>query len=366
MGNAFNVLLLLLVPGFIFWAYSIGYAPPSTDVDENGTKLCYYEYADAKIPPPNPRRVDKFGLPMSWHSHIEVFLNSSQLSPAVLSEDIRKMPDLSGAFGIPNLRTAMEDDRSDGSGRLVSAVMRLNSRNREDLFVAGEEVRNQIKEILFLWFGVADIDPSSRGWFIDARMLAFPEKLGGEKFVQSEWFPNPMPMAATALKDIFSNVLDRYYAKLVNQLLGNDFFASRVKSDEKPETVIRPEALRQLTKKAATLQGDGLKKQYWCNVVKAGASVADLAPGLLRRLSPAQKMLDDAIRQSSPTLSLSSVSACVEDKNHKIGDWIWLYGHNRNWRDRLDRKILFFDILITVYKAEKRGHRHICYIYAEP
>ncbi|MEZ0223178.1 MAG: hypothetical protein ACAH83_01380 [Alphaproteobacteria bacterium] len=184
--------------------------PPFSCFDQ-----CYDEYATVPrwvsffLPPAQ----DSAGLPRGWHMQLNVFLNSRQQSPKDLPADIMALPDLSGLKDIPNLRvvTARNDD-------LFIALKKLQQRGRLETSDAG--VRDEVRNILFMWVGIHAVDPASRGLFIDARELVFLEKITGEKFVQTNNFTNPFPIAATAVKEIFSQTLDYYTNALSRQIEG--------------------------------------------------------------------------------------------------------------------------------------------------
>jgi hypothetical protein len=226
-----NKLIISLVVALLaaFIAISRSVAPPPAPSSSDPCRMdndhppfscfdhCYDEFATT------PRwvsfflgsapRQDSSGLPMGWHMQLNVFLNSRQQSPKDLPADIQALPDLSGLKDIPNLRvvTARNDD-------LFIALKKLQRRGKLDPSDAG--VREEVRNILFMWIGIQAVDPASRGLFIDARELAFLERITGENFVQSNNFTNPFPIAATAVKEIFSQTLDYYTNELGRQIEG--------------------------------------------------------------------------------------------------------------------------------------------------
>ncbi len=103
-----------------------------------------------------------------------------------VNADISKLPNLRGYGNMPSLHQAMAADES---GRLQALMEQfLNS----DPTAAKELTW----EIIFAWTGVTDLDPKSRGQYIDdARKLYALEKIWGQDWSSAwcweEYDPNP-------------------------------------------------------------------------------------------------------------------------------------------------------------------------------
>ena len=116
-----------------------------------------------------------------------------------VGEEIEGLPDLRGYGNNPSLHQAMARDES---GRLKALV---------EQYLAADPVaaKGLIWDIVFAWTGASDINPTSRGRWVDARKLAAMEKLTGKPWRSLMCWgtltPNPHSIDGRALTAWFAD-----------------------------------------------------------------------------------------------------------------------------------------------------------------
>lgn len=121
--------------------------------------------------------------------------------------EIASMPDLKGYGEVYDLHQALVRD---DSGRL---------REQVEAFIAEMGVsarRSGMQALLYEWAGVTDVDPGSRGRFIDARKVAALEAFLGQEFSQ-HGSPNPRSGASAQLREGFALLESAMYDQLMRQ-----------------------------------------------------------------------------------------------------------------------------------------------------
>jgi Ca2+-binding RTX toxin-like protein len=124
-----------------------------------------------------------------------------------VSGEIAALPDLQAFGNVHSLHQAMARDESGSLQELVEQFMAETDRR----------VRSQLMtDILYEWVGVSDLDPTSRGVYIDARTVAVLEAFLGEPFLQGG-SPNPRTQAAALLEQAFDELARAMYSDLMLQ-----------------------------------------------------------------------------------------------------------------------------------------------------
>ncbi|MFC1834438.1 hypothetical protein ACFL2Q_06855 [Thermodesulfobacteriota bacterium] len=129
-------------------------------------------------------------------------------------ERIAELPFVSGYGNVYDLPQKMVRDTS---GRLESSV---------NQFIAATDVneRNSLMDdILFQWTDSENIDPTSRGEFMDARKLAVLESFFGQDFVGVAG-PNPAEAAGALLHQSYHGLFELIYSQLMSQTHLKDLF----------------------------------------------------------------------------------------------------------------------------------------------
>jgi hypothetical protein len=222
-----------------------------------------------------------------------------QASDALLAT-IAALPNLDASGGLPDLHTTLRHYKEAGLDDLFDTIQHLSQRRFADLFRADDAVRNEVRDLLFLWAGVENADPASRGPFIDARELEYMEKAKDEPFLQDGRYPNPAPLDAGKMREEFNIAWNRAYARLLTQIAAKDLFDAPPPANS--DAALSASGLEKLARHAADFPTAEQKVAYWTNVVRVlqppGASFARSANGVA---------IDKAIRASIPALSLQSV-----------------------------------------------------------
>lgn len=146
-------------------------------------------------------------------------VNSFYARPVKLNPAVYMLPTIRGYGYIPYLHIAMSLDN-----KLLDKVQTFSKCNISDVFSHPEETDAIMREILFRWAGVDGIDPSSRGPFIDARELAYLEKMMAQDFSQLQKWSNPRPYAAKDLKKAWQIAFKHQSALLIFQTCGRPLF----------------------------------------------------------------------------------------------------------------------------------------------
>ena len=115
-----------------------------------------------------------------------------------VSAEIEALPEVFGSGKVHDLRQAMARDESGALQALVEQfASETNASVRSEL----------VTQIIYLWAGVADVDPASRGQEIDARKLEALEAFMGEAYFQGHISThNPAYGAASILKELFDEI----------------------------------------------------------------------------------------------------------------------------------------------------------------
>ena len=111
-------------------------------------------------------------------------------------EDIAALPDLSGSGDLHDLHQAMARDES---GEL-RALLEQYCEERDP-----DERAKIFEALLFKWAGAEELEPDARGGEMDARQLAFLEKVFGEEFSGIDG-SNPNETAASRLKELYAEI----------------------------------------------------------------------------------------------------------------------------------------------------------------
>ena len=133
-------------------------------------------------------------------------------------EDAFKLPVLFGYGQIASTWVALSDD---ATLRQDAESLLLHVRNKNmDAFLTDFE------NFVLAWAGVDDVDPSSRGPYVDARYLAFLEKAYGTGYDQTQgtgpFTPNPGQVPGPLLNAQFHELLSKLAARFLAQSAVSD------------------------------------------------------------------------------------------------------------------------------------------------
>ena len=79
------------------------------------------------------------------------------------------------------------------------------------------DIYGTVEELIFEWAGVASVDPTSRGSWIDARKLEFLEEFFDVPFNPAGWGPDPGPNQAQSLQEGWDIYFEQAFARLMVQ-----------------------------------------------------------------------------------------------------------------------------------------------------
>lgn len=292
---------ILLISGVAI-VYMFGYMLYSAEVDYS---LPSYETCLTEKPAESP-------VPVKF-PELEAIREISDK----LSATIDALPNLEASGALPDLHTAMRKYKEAAQDDLFDTVQHLSQRRFNDIFRADDSVRKEVREILFTWAGVENMDPNSRGPFIDARELTFMERSKDDAFLQDGRYPNPAPIDAGRMRDAFNAAWNKAYARLVAQVAARDLFDTT--TPVAADAPFSAAALDRLAKHGGDFTTAEQKAAYWTNVVRVAQPSVGLLSSFMKTANGVA--LDKIIRASVPTLSLEKVLDRINQSPAKKGGY---------------------------------------------
>lgn len=122
-----------------------------------------------------------------------------------INEEILALPNVRSIGTVHSLHYAMAADKS---GKLINLV---KSFTESDNISKRESI---LTDILYFICDATDIDPTSRGAYMDARQLVVVEKMTGKDF-WGQFGANPNQIAGPMLQQAFNELLSGYYCEMV-------------------------------------------------------------------------------------------------------------------------------------------------------
>ena len=121
-----------------------------------------------------------------------------------ISDDILALPNVRALGTVHSLHYAMAKD---STGTLKNLV---------EQFVASDNLQEReglVEQILYFLCDAANIDPKSKGAYVDARQLAVLERFLDDTFIGAHSI-NPSYLAGPELTNLFKKLLSQYYCEL--------------------------------------------------------------------------------------------------------------------------------------------------------
>ena len=144
------------------------------------------------------------------------------------------LPQLRGYGQLADLRTAMSQD-----AKLQKLVAEVAGLNAGQVFGADVDILDKMQTILFRWAGVENIDPASRGTYVDARQVGFVEVFTDRPFLQ-HGRPNPAPEAGRTLTNAFETALYEMLTRVLVQTVGERLFKGSPEYDWQSDSFTSP------------------------------------------------------------------------------------------------------------------------------
>lgn len=236
--------------------------------------------------------------------------NTMYVDDYAFNPDVWFLPNLRGYGEIADLGIAMNlDGDQEDEGSLISLVTALNEKALEQLFDGTSTLVNDVRAILFRWTDVDTLATDSRGNFVDARELAFLEKLTGQDFRQLGWSPNPLgPNAGGELNETFLDTFNKLYANLLIQTAASQLFAEAPHFDPLTGAVtnadtLNLDVLEALEETALGFATTGERLQFWSDIVR----VIEYSVGTVNLDGGSLSALESAIVGSDPLLNLDDI-----------------------------------------------------------
>ena len=190
--------------------------------------------------------------------------------------DIRAafLPNLRGYNQIADLSIALSLDNDEtNSDSLISIAIDLASYSLTDLFENWDTAKSKINDLLFRWSGVDNVDPDSRGDYVDARQVSFLETYLGEGFVDNAGWGDDLGIAQAVEFDTIWGV--NVFARLMSSILvqtaagslfdqGYDFENTRI--EDYTNLTLDQDVLDSLETAAIALPDTAARESFWFGV----------------------------------------------------------------------------------------------------
>ena len=189
-------------------AINLGYKNSST-VDENGNKHSQQStvvWKDGKTT----------GIDDVWFNSDLTRTQSTATLDGVsdkVLEQLYALPDVQGFGNLESLMIAMSQN-----SKLLNMVKKYVAANKTNR-------ANMLDDLIFEWAGVAKVDKTSRGSYIDARVLKTIEVLTGGEFKQNGYNRNPGSGAADELRKEYAKFKNYVHSMILAQTDYADLFA---------------------------------------------------------------------------------------------------------------------------------------------
>ena len=236
--------------------------------------------------------------------------NSVYAQEVTLDVRVLSVPTLRGFGILPDLHIAMSlDNDPEDEDSLISLVTVFSELDATDIFAADFAAIDAVKAILFRWAGVDDVSPTSRGPYIDARVLEFLEAMTGQPFRQNVSWVDPQWQASELLNEAFNLAQNHFFATLATQtaagqdLFEGDFYYNIAADNFSGITGLNTTTLDALETEALGLSTSGERVLLWANVVR----LVEYTIGTGNLDSTSLAALEDAIVASDITLSLAGI-----------------------------------------------------------
>lgn len=236
--------------------------------------------------------------------------NTMYVDDYAFNPDVWFLPNLRGYGEIADLGIAMNlDGDQEDEDSLISLVTALNEKTLEQLFGGTSTLVSDVRTVLFRWADVDTLATDSRGNFVDARELAFLEKLTGQDFRQLGWSPNPLgPNAGGELNETFLDTFNKLYANLLIQTAASQLFSEAPHFDPLTGAVtnadtLNLDVLEALEETALGFATTGERLQFWSDIVR----VIEYSVGTVNLDGGSLSALESAIVGSDPLLNLDDI-----------------------------------------------------------
>lgn len=184
----------------------------------------------------------------------------SKLAGRKDAEDILKgyeaLPNLAGYGNIADLRAEMYGDPV-----LKKMVSGLSAQTSDELILGASKTDAAIESLFLRWGQVQSVQPYSRGWFIDGRILTLLEKMNG-KDIYSTTDLTPLLQRALVLKEEWRTLYRGLRARLLLQTdVGRKIFPGGVTWQKDAQDILitgslSDEYLSALAQKAQSLSAE--------------------------------------------------------------------------------------------------------------
>ncbi len=232
-------------------------------------------------------------------------MDTRYLQDVTLNAKTLFLPTLKGFGNLKDLHIAMSQDST-----LLTLVENFAKNWSVSKFKNGTLLDSEIQAVLFKWAGVETVSSTSRGQYIDAKVLTFMEKLTGQAYGVSSGLTTAEPdgpFQAAGVNEAYKMAFDAMKAQLIAQAGGQSIFAQAPQYDfvtgELVGGVLTAQSLAMLKTQASSAAD---KDAFWKEVGEFLLNVKESS-----EFTDAEKSALDAAIRSSSTLSWDYISSSV-------------------------------------------------------
>lgn len=265
-----------------------------------------------------PQTLEIVDVWFGFNNTLSHFVQDYTLDPEALF-----LTTMRGYGDLPDLHITVSSDNDDLDPNSLGSLLNiLGVVDMPTLLGQPQGTHDLIRDIMFRWAGVDNLDPLSRGAHVDARELVFMEKITGQDYLQFGTNSNPGNWGGQAVHRAFEITLDGIKGKLIAQVAGAQIFNTEAYYDPLFDSLQRftnfeqnaLDDLRDLSNDTTQIQD---KVSFWVsviNVVEASVEISSLTTAQYNQL-------EATIQASDDTLSIALLQQKILQNYEDLLDW---------------------------------------------
>jgi len=257
-----------------------------------------------------------FTIGGNQHVIADVYFSSNAMNSVyggdyIVDYRVFDLADLHGYGSLPALHISMSLNNT-GAGNLFDLVEGFSAMTAVDIFAADNAAMDAVRAVMFRWANVDDVNPTSRGDYVDAQELGFLEAMTGQPFLQQGYRPDPLWQAGDDLTEAFKLAHNHFFATLTAQTAAGELFTGDFYYNISTDSIVgitglNTDVLDALEATAYGLANTADRALLWSNVVR----VIEYAVGVDELETGDLIALGNAINGSDPSLNTGDIMELI-------------------------------------------------------